>query len=1348
MERIDVVEQAAATLWASHPLAHAATVSGRVEQLCDNLDLMLYVRAGSDVMLGGAYSRLQLWDWEDPKIGGIIWLRDDLDPETRNFAIAHELGHFVLHRGEGIHWRGCNQHEVDQQADPGGLRVEERQVQEYTPRARRELEASAFAAELLASRVEVRRVFTTTPGMEAASLATYFAISEALAHRRLIDAVLAPSRPVNAPAAPSPLATISDNSANPGELLAHLDDWQREAACAPGPALVVAGPGTGKTATLVGRVAYLVEERRVPPEKVLALTFSNRAAGEMRARLTTSGLPGERMPIMTLHAFAATLLREYASRVPHVPDEAELKPDFRTLDNANAYLLMEDLLGELPLRYYRSLGNPTAHFSALLADFSHARDALLTPGAYHTLVDAMEPVRPEDVPAGNGQQRQPTPPDGTFTEEQIARANERAAAYAVWDRALRRRGLVDFGGLIQRAVELLLSAGDVLDDVRRRYPELLVDEFQDTNRAAGELLALVAGDSGAGLWVVGDHNQSIYRFRGASPGNLPRLVERYPGIHVVTLRRCYRAVPDIVRLGSALAARMAAVAPSALAGEGVPPALREALRPLDLEAVRGDGANPAIQRGEEFESGAHERVGLAATVQRYHALGYSYRDQAILCRTHKQVRQVAAALAQRGLPASQPGDFFEQPEIKDALMLLHLAAGPDARGVLRADSLLVAMGCPSPAGYEISATARYLARERSALPGALRNRELLGRIAQLTPTTRAGLAALGEETMTLRNSATVGHRLADFLLRPGGYAWRLARVADGLAEPSRDERLPALESASRAQQALAALGELVRLAWRFDVRWRGEPDFQAQLSRVVATRRPARPPMPDSLTYAPNADVLDDSAQTPSASAPSGILAADAPKPVTCFLHYLRALRATDVSVATPVGEDDAVHVMTLHQSKGLEFPVVLLPYLARGQFPGKSNHRDEVCPPGFREIDAPGENDAEDRCLFYVGVTRARDVIAVTRATSYSVSSSGNPINAERSVLLALLDEAPGWADAAPLLSEVEHAQVLDIVGALEDADAGEDEDDEAAPVAGSASVDAASSKPRFELHDLLQYLECPRQYKYARHYQLLDPAENAVRKFHRYVRKGIAALCDDRAANPGASWESAQPRLRSLWEESGPAGHAYDTMYWQAAEAILREEWRALTETDAPSRRVEQARELAAELWSCIVTTTADQVTVDDPSAGNANPRLTVLVRMHTGRPRDDHKKDLALPLYYLAHRQASPDVPVQIALTYKGQALSAGQVSQTAMPAAGELIDVTEDARKDAEKYLNPLRRQRAKLDKLDDAARGIAAGLFAPKPDEQRCAACAYCYVCPADPEEPLPILAVADTGPER
>lgn len=1356
MERLEVVARTAVKMRARHQgigaMAHTAQF---LAQLCDKLDLEYSIAPTGGVMLGGAYSRLQLWAWDQPEIGGIIWLRDDLDAETRIFAIAHELGHYMLHRGEGINLHPtCDQREINQQADPANLRTEDHRVEEYTPRARRELEANAFAAELLAPRAHVRRLFTARHDMDAKRLATYFGISQTLAQRRLIDALLSPTRPAEPITVPEVADTTdTHNPPKSTELIDRLDPSQREAARTTGPALIVAGPGTGKTATLIGRAAHLIRERNIPPERMLALTFSNRATGEMRERLLRSGLPGERIPVMTIHAFAVSLMREYASRVPHEADEAELKPDFRILDEADAFLLMEELLAKLPLHYYRSLGNPTIHIHTLLTDFSHARDALLTPADYLALVEAMPlaPATPDSsgtqraATTANGKQKRDTrhPPAGTFTAEQIARARERAAAYAVWDRELRQRGLVDFGGLIQRAVELLRADSKALGDVRDRYREIMVDEFQDTNRAAAELLLLVAGTTGDRLWVVGDHNQSIYRFRGASPYNLPRLVEQYPHLRVLRLRRCYRSVPRIVRLGSTMAARMAALATAATTSSATThaeasatigmSALREAMRPVELEPVRDDGTHPAIRRHEAFVSAAHEHMGLTASIQQHHALGYAYGDQAVLCRKRKQARQIAAILAANGVPVSQTGDFFDRPEVKDALMLVSLAAGPDARGILRAAPLLIGLIDQPPSRRELATVARALAATRH-MPGALQDGKALGKIASLSATTRAALTTLGNAAIDLHNAPTVGDRLAAFLLRPGGYVWRLARIADGLDTPNTADLQPWVETPARAQQALVALGELVRLARRFDARWTQEPDFRARLSRAVTHRRAAQPAQPDALEPVPSADVAPIPPPAlqarPSDSAPA----------TRCFLHYLNALRASDVSVPVPAGEDDTVHVLTLHQSKGLEFPVVHLPGLAHGQFPAGASIHEEASPSGFRESDAPGEREAEERCLFYVGVTRARDVVIFTRATSYSKGAGGSRRTAQPSTLLALVDDImPDSPDAEPLLSDEELARLETQATAYEEAD-DDDDDDEAAPVATASShppTDAPANKPVLPLHHLEQYLNCPRQYKYARSYGLLDPAENAVHRFHRYIRRGEQTLRDLHTAAPHAPWQAAEAKLQALWETDGPAGHAYDAFYWQAAEAILRAEWQAITtphSADA-SDQVLLAQPMRAELQHCIVEVTADRAIIGvTPTADPTAQPLTVLVRLHTGRPREKDKDDLTLPLYYLAHQQQSPGAPVQIALAYAGSALR-DQAIETSDPAPGDLVDMTASAKRLATKYLQPARKQHVKLDNLDHAAMGIAAGRFEPRPSEQRCASCAYCYVCPADPESP-------------
>jgi DNA helicase-2/ATP-dependent DNA helicase PcrA len=1340
MERSDVIARAAAELRERARFSEETSPASITElykthdlvfQLCRQLKLK-WIDAGSGVMLGGAYSRLQLWRGNNPDLGGAIWLHPGLPPEKRAFALAHELGHFTLHRGEQTTFHPpCTEAEVNEQADPGNLRHQNHRVEEYSPRVFRELEANAFAAELLAPRAEVRCLFATHPTCDAAWIAAHFGISLLLAQQRLMDAVLSASvRPESQRFSQpfSGLAGSQPEANDAADIIARLDPFQQVAARADGPALVIAGPGTGKTATLVGRVAHLIKEYHLPPEQILALTFSNRAAGEMRERLERSQLPGERMPVMTIHAFAATLLRSYPSRVPYGPGERKLEKDFRILDKTDAFLLMEDLLGELPLYYYRSLNAPTQHLRDLVDNFSQARDGLITPGKYLDLVDQM-PLMPEpsDEPADEEEQtssrkrKKGKPklqrPPGTFTQEQISRAREKANAYAVWDRALRERGLVDFGGLIQRAVELLDANPDVLAEVRQRYPEILVDEFQDTNLAQAELLRRVAGESGRGLWVVGDRNQSIYRWRGASPSNLPRLKEFYPALRVYPLRRCYRSVPTIVALGSEMAARMArySSSPDKQGDVGEPHIDHVGA----LEAHRQDENYPAVLRCDSFNNEVHEEAGIIEAIRRYRQQKFAFKDQAILCRTHKQAHRMAAALSAQKIPVSQVGQFFERSEVKDVLALLSLAAGPDMRGLLRARELVAGLGYPPPPNQEIAVVIHALVARHETLPGALSDTALLAGIAQLSPTTRKALALLGELAQRLRyhfspEESHLGSTLASILLRPGGYAWQLVRVADGITHSSADEEsaLP-LASQAHAQGALAALGELIRIVTRFDARWKREPDFRLRLSRAVTrAQKPA--------TSKTSAQTNDPTAAT-HVTAPA----------VACFLHYLRALHLTDLHLAIPIGEADAVHILTVHASKGLEFPVVYLPMLADKQFPSRA-FPHEANPPGFLEQDAQEAEQEEERCLFYVGLTRAQDVVVLTRATSYQGTA------ARPSDLLNLVDGALAEGQIQPLYSAEELIALEGTAASETPVQEEEDEEEERARPVNPSQMDTnVAPTQHYNYYDLDLYHECPRQYKYARRYGLLDPDQDAAARFHRYLRRGRRELREVHAEQPRTPWNEVEQRLRMRWEEEGAAGHAYDQFYWQHAQRLLRAEWKKLAASPAsPSTyQINLAQDLAATLKRCIVHVSADRVAGGPTSDDTSQMTLpTVLTRVHAKSSSSKDEEDLHLPLYYLSHWQQHQQQPVRIEIAYLGDVLA------DVMPVPGTsqraVRDMTKKARDDAMAYIDAARRRRSRLDKLDEAAAGIEAGVFPLRPEERRCLACPFCYVCPADP----------DTGP--
>lgn len=1343
MDRLTVIIRAALALRARRlggPPAPADTLPSLalVERLCVVCAphaLVIERVAAGDVILGGARARLQLRNWEKPERGGRIWVRRELTPEEQVFSIAHELGHFILHRGEGA-TPLCPDEAISEDANIGLLRVaREGLVEEYNPKARRELEANAFAAELLAPGYETRELFLASPSCDENRIAAMFGVSPRLARARLVASVLSGAEPAREPDAPlegepPPVLSEDERRALAGALLGDLDEWQREAAKASGPALVVAGPGTGKTKTLVGRVAYLYGERGALPENILALTFSNRAADEMRERLIAAGLPGERTPVMTIHAFATELLRRYASYVPHAEDEPPLPSDFRILDGLDQLLLAEELLPKLGLRRLRRLNDPAAPLPELLGRFSWARDHLLTPDGYRALVDAM-PLAPDDGDGAeatreggrgsrNGKSARKLP-EGTFSADQIEQAREQAQAYAVWDRELRLRGLLDYGGLIQRAVETLRAAPETLAEARVAFPHVLVDEFQDTNAAAAELLFLLAGAGGKGLWVVGDRNQSIYRWRGASPNNLPELTRRYPHLTVRTLRQSYRSVPDIVRLGSDMAARMAALSAEipAMNGRSADGAahgpLAEALRPVALGAARMGNGAPAVWRGEAFPTPQAEHAAIIADMLRRHADGLAWSDMAALCYKSKFGRALAAELTARGIPVTAPGEFFARDEIKDTLALLRLAASHDAGGLLRARGLLALQGIRILTGEDERALGRAVRRMAGAgagFPWSLRDADALravGTPEALIPPLREVGAAAADLWWARRG---MNQRLAALLLRPSGLAWRLARIAGRLDPPTApDDPLGEPGSApARARDALAALGALVSLAARFDVRWAAEPGFRQQLSGLAA--RDEEEEKEADLTPSPSPERRGESDSSP----------VEEPERVArCFLRYIATLARAGDEVVIPPGEEDAVHVLTIHGAKGLEFSAVYLFCLAPGGFSGSGrNAVDPTRPATGDKLDAHlEEQEAERRSLLYVAATRARDTLTITRALTYK----DNGANQEPPLPAAtILDVSDIYASAATLPP----ADAADYTGAVSgDADGDEDDDEkdlDGEPVILDGGA-AGNAKPVFTYYALDMYTDCPRRYRYRELYHLRDGTGPAVGAFHRFVRRGLDEQRRMRAERPDLDGDGARQALATLWDSQPDVRGAFGAMYKGYALDILDAEWERTQDSGEAIRL-----EMEIALRECAVQLNVDALITRDPGGDQV-----ILERWHTGRPNDKHQQDPRLPLMLMGYRQLDPAAHVSVRLVYLGAPLgevgAASAEDRREAARRRQVVDVTEKARGYMNEYLERRGRYQA-LFKLDKAARRIAEGHFDPRPGE-RCGACPFTHICPGD-----------------
>ncbi len=299
--------------------------------------------------------------------------------------------------------------------------------------------------------------------------------------------------------------------------LEELNKEQLEAVThASGPLIIIAGAGTGKTTVMTRRIGWVIEEGGVQPDEILALTFTEKAATEMEERVDRL-LPYGHVDlwIHTFHAFCERVLRSSGTSIG-------IDPKFNLLNEVDAWLLIRDHLDEFELDYYRPLGNPTKFIRALMSHFSRLKDEGIDPKDYNEFVDSYE-----------------------GDEEEVARLREVANAYETYERLLHDQSALDFGGLILYTIKLFEKRPHILREYQDQFKHILVDEFQDTNRAQYKLIKLLTTE-GSSLAVVGDDDQAIYKFRGASIENILQFESDFPGVKRVILTKNYRSAQGIL----------------------------------------------------------------------------------------------------------------------------------------------------------------------------------------------------------------------------------------------------------------------------------------------------------------------------------------------------------------------------------------------------------------------------------------------------------------------------------------------------------------------------------------------------------------------------------------------------------------------------------------------------------------------------------------------------------------------------------------------------------------------------------------------------------------------------------
>ncbi|MFF7555232.1 DNA helicase PcrA [Streptomyces olivaceus] len=637
---------------------------------------------------------------------------------------------------------------------------------------------------------------------------------------------------------------------DPAALLDGLNENQRAAVVHSGsPLLIVAGAGSGKTRVLTHRIAHLLAERSVHPGQILAITFTNKAAGEMKERVEQLvGPRANAMWVMTFHSACVRILRRESKKLGFTSS-------FSIYDAADSKRLMALVCRDLDLDPKRF---PPKSFSAKISNLKN------------------ELIDEEDFAAQAA--------DGF--EKSVAQA------YALYQSRLREANALDFDDLIMTTVNLLRAFPDVAEHYRRRFRHVLVDEYQDTNHAQYALVRELVGVPSehavdvppeaevppAELCVVGDADQSIYAFRGATIRNILQFEEDYPDATTILLEQNYRSTQTILSAANAVIER------------------NESRRPKNLWTQQGNGAQIT---GYVADTEHDEAQFVAEEIDRLTDAGEAKAgDVAVFYRTNAQSRVFEEVFIRVGLPYKVVGGvrFYERKEVRDVLAYLRVLANPEDSVPMRRILNVPKRGIGDRAEAMIDALAQ---REKISFSQALRRVDEAYGMAARSANAVKRFNTLMEDLRTVVESGAGPATVLEAILERTGYLAELQSSTD----PQDETRIENLQ-------------ELAAVALEFEQE-RAEGDEGGTLSD---------------------------------------------------FLERV-ALVADSDQIPDEEDGDGVVTLMTLHTAKGLEFPVVFLTGMEDGVFPH------------MRALGQSKELE-EERRLAYVGITRARERLYLTRAT------------------------------------------------------------------------------------------------------------------------------------------------------------------------------------------------------------------------------------------------------------------------------------------------------------------------------------------------------------------------------
>ena len=946
------------------------------------------------------------------------------------------------------------------------------------------------------------------------------------------------------------------------------DPQQREAIeHVSGPMLVLAGAGTGKTTVLIRRIANLIREGHARPNEILALTYTNNAADEMRQRVVDElrGMDAKGLQIGTFHAYCNELLQRS-------------KRDFKVLDDPQLWIFLRRNIRELKLNYYVRAASIGEFLKDLLEFMRRCQDELVEPAQYRAYVERVDRGELPVPRVGKSKKAK------ELTEEEArGRCHELAFVFETVERMLKENNFGTFGHMILRAHQLFSDDPSLLGTERARAKFILVDEFQDANFAQIKILQQLAGET-QNIFAVGDPDQGIYRFRGASSGAFELFQRQFDRCRLTVLDKNRRSTTPILQCAHSIIMQNPQFSLHSANGAFHRTALISARDEQDpLKAQKRPPVQAVLVSGSFMEA----TDVVATMIERRRQSRCDWKNIAILYRTHIHRDEVAAELARNNIPFSIEGlDVLDTPEVRDLMACLAATVSDaDSAALFRLSALPQFSIDPT----ELRSALKDLPRDTSAAMAVV-----LARI-------QGGSLLL--QTLRQARSESSGNKVYAILLT-------LIRIFQLPRKPAVDAML------------------------RFASEWEKSP--------ITQTGEPAE------------------------------------------FLEYLQYFREARGAICLAAAdEENTVKLMTAHAAKGLEFDHVFILRAVKGSFP--TYYREplieipaELRNSGLADNDEKIVCEQEERRLFYVAMTRARDTLSI-----YGQFGRGQLDKTPPGFMREMLKNRnlKGWLTDRTCrefqtdifaAAQTPSSRLAGWVGL---------------PPSGDLSASLSASS-------IQHYETCPLQFKLEREWKI--PSEpSAALQYGACMHRVLLTYYDSVRWERALSEDDLIDRFRIEIANAGFSDHYQRELYEQKGIVELRAFVAAATQSKSEVLHTEER--FSVQIGPTSLVGRIDRI--DRASADSV-----IIVDYKTGRPKSQEDADdsLQLSLYALAAREKW------------------GYQSE-------RLVFHNLDGNSAVSTQRSDIQLDEARLH-VEEIAKQICAGEFEPKPGFH-CTWCSYRSLCP-------------------